>query len=182
LVALGLARIAAFDLVLLNPVFERQAVGAIPMLNAAVLLPALAAAALMTLPVRRPWRVLGMMMSVVAVAAAVRQVAHGTILTGDLGTGENWGYSAAFLLLAMAWLAAGIRSGARDLRLAGLALLTLVTLKVFLIDVAALGGLLRILSFLGLGVALIGIGWAYGRVLAPKRAPTPSGSAGAAVE
>jgi uncharacterized membrane protein len=36
---------------------------------------------------------------------------------------------------------------------------------VFLIDAAALTGLLRIGSFLGLGIALIGIGWAYGRVM-----------------
>jgi len=41
-----------------------------------------------------------------------------------------------------------------------------VTLKVFLIDAAALTGLLRILSFLALGLALIGIGWAYGRFVA----------------
>jgi uncharacterized membrane protein len=51
------------------------------------------------------------------------------------------------------------------LRIAGLSLLTVVTFKVFLIDAAALTGLLRILSFLGLGVTLIGIGWAYGRVI-----------------
>ena len=51
------------------------------------------------------------------------------------------------------------------LRVAGLSLLTAVTFKVFLVDAAALTGLLRILSFLGLGIALIGIGWAYGRVI-----------------
>jgi uncharacterized membrane protein len=56
-------------------------------------------------------------------------------------------------------------TGAHDLRIAGLALLTLVTFKVFLIDAAALEGILRILSFLGLGLALIAIGWAYGKVL-----------------
>ena len=35
----------------------------------------------------------------------------------------------------------------------------------FLIDAAALEGVLRILSFLGLGIALIGIGKLYTRVL-----------------
>ncbi|NWN13489.1 DUF2339 domain-containing protein, partial [Escherichia coli] len=57
-------------------------------------------------------------------------------------------------------------------RVFGLALLTGVTFKVFLIDAAALDGLLRILSFLGLGLALIGIGWAYGRFVG-KGAPEP---------
>lgn len=102
-----------------------------------------------------------------AVAAAVRQYSHGAYLDApELGITENYLYSAAFLLLAIGWLARGIMTGARDLRLLGLALLTLVTLKVFLIDAAALTGLLRILSFLGLGLALIAIGWAYGRFLA----------------
>ena len=174
LVGLAIARIVVFDLLLQNPVAVRQAVGALPIVNAAVLLPALTAAALATLPAAgKTWRVLSLAAMVLAVGAAVRQIAHGSLLTGPLGTGENWGYSAAFLGLAIAWLAVGIRRSGRGLRIAGLALLTLVTLKVFLIDVAALGGLLRILSFLGLGVALIGIGWAYGRVLAPRRASEP---------
>ena len=66
---------------------------------------------------------------------------------------------------AIAWLVRGMMAESRLLRMAGLALLTAVTLKVFLIDAASLTGLLRILSFLGLGIALIGIGWAYGRVM-----------------
>ena len=94
----------------------------------------------------------------------MRQVTHGTLLTGGIGRTENWLYSAAFLGLALVWLGHGIRAGLADLRIAGLALLTAVTLKVFLIDAAALEGILRILSFLGLGFALIGIGWAYGRM------------------
>ena len=70
------------------------------------------------------------------------------------------------MLLAIAWLTLGLRRRDRLLRVAALVLLTLVTVKVFLIDVAALGGLLRILSLMGLGVALIGIGWAYNRIVA----------------
>ena len=53
-------------------------------------------------------------------------------------------------------------------------MLTLVTFKVFLVDAAALDGVLRILSFLALGVALIGISWAYSRFLAR---PAPSDEA-----
>lgn len=41
-----------------------------------------------------------------------------------------------------------------------------------LIDAAALEGVLRILSFMGLGIALIGIGWAYGRVMRAGKAAT----------
>jgi uncharacterized membrane protein len=44
-----------------------------------------------------------------------------------------------------------------------------VTFKVFLIDAAVLAGLLRVVSFLGLGAALIGIGWAYGKIAGGER-------------
>jgi uncharacterized membrane protein len=47
----------------------------------------------------------------------------------------------------------------------GLALLTATMLKVFLIDAAPLTGVLRILSLLGLGIVLIGIGRLYGLIL-----------------
>lgn len=173
LLGLGLIRIVWFDLLLLNPAFVVQQVGSIPLLNAAIIHLALVAAWSWSFARAQLWRWLGMGFAFATVAAAVRQAAHGTLLTGPVTTGENYGYSAAFLLLALAWLALGIRSGARDLRLAGLALLTMVTLKVFLIDAAALDGLLRILSFLGLGIALIGIGWVYNRFLASVPQPSP---------
>lgn len=170
LFGLGLIRILWFDLLLLNPVLVAQQVGIIP----AALHLALAAAWSWTFARAPVWRHLGMALTFAATVAAVRQAAHGTLLTGLVTTGENYGYSAALLLLALAWLGLGIRGGARSLRLAGLALLTAVTLKVFLIDAAALDGLLRILSFLGLGVALIGIGWVYNRFLGTTPQPHPS--------
>ncbi len=164
LFGLAFGRLIWFDLIVLNPVFVAQQVALFPLaLHFALtgfwlyrFLPqpiatraAIAAALLATL-------------------AAVRQAAHGSIITGPIGTGENYGYSIALLLLALAGLTLGIRSGSRDLRLAGLGLLTFVTVKVFLVDAAALDGLLRILSFLGLGIALIGIGWVYRRFLAAR--------------
>lgn len=69
------------------------------------------------------------------------------------------------LVLAILWLWRGIARHSADLRRFGLTLLTLTTLKVFLIDASALEGVLRILSFMALGGALIGIGWAYRAML-----------------
>lgn len=164
LFALALARLVWFDLLVLNPVFVAQQVSLFP--------PALHLALAgfwiyRFLPQPLATRA-AIAAALFATLAAVRQAAHGAIITGPIGTGENYGISAALLLLAIAGLTLGIRSGSRDLRLAGLGLLTFVTLKVFLIDAAALDGLLRILSFLGLGVALIGIGWVYRRFLAAR--------------
>lgn len=77
--------------------------------------------------------------------------------------------SATWLVLALALVAAGIRIPDKALRLAGLILLTATILKVFLLDAAELQGVLRILSFLGLGLALIAMGKLYGTVLRAER-------------
>lgn len=83
--------------------------------------------------------------------------------------------SATWLGLALALVAAGIRIPDKALRLAGLILLTATILKVFLLDAAQLQGVLRIFSFLGLGIALIGMGKLYGTVLRAERKVRESG-------
>ncbi|HEX8467459.1 MAG TPA: DUF2339 domain-containing protein [Allosphingosinicella sp.] len=83
--------------------------------------------------------------------------------------------SATWLVLALALVAAGIRIPDKALRLAGLILLTATILKVFLLDAAELQGVLRILSFLALGIALIGMGKLYGTVLRAERKVRESG-------
>jgi uncharacterized membrane protein len=57
----------------------------------------------------------------------------------------------------------------KPLRLAGLLLLTVTIARVFLVDAADLEGVLRILSFVALGGALIWIGRFYPRVLKAER-------------
>ncbi|MEA3032862.1 MAG: hypothetical protein QOH86_878, partial [Sphingomonadales bacterium] len=112
------------------------------------------------------WLVLGLASLILGVALLVRQVYHGPFLTGrDVSDAESYTYSAAGVLLAIALLLGGVRLPDKALRLAGLVLLTAMTFKAFLMDAAALEGLLRILSFLGLGVALIFIGKLYTKVL-----------------
>jgi uncharacterized membrane protein len=91
----------------------------------------------------------------------------------DLAPGDF--VSGAWLVAAIGLLLAGVRLPDKALRLAGLVLLTATILKVFLIDAAELEGVLRILSFLALGVALIGIGKLYTRVL---KAESVKGEAG----
>jgi uncharacterized membrane protein len=166
LLVLGLGRLLWFDLLLLNVVIVAQRAGPLFALHLA-----LAAFWCWTLPrLRTP----AALLTIAAALAAIRWLAHGTLLTGTIGNVENGGYSAVLLVLALAWLWRGIAAGRHDLRLAGLGLLTITTCKVFLIDAAALDGLLRILSFLGLGVALIAIGWAYSRFLARPAAEAPT--------
>jgi uncharacterized membrane protein len=79
------------------------------------------------------------------------------------------GLSIAWLVLAIAFIAGGMAAKDRALRVAGLVLLTLTVLKLFLIDAAALEGVLRILSFFGLGASLIVLGRFYGTLLRAER-------------
>ena len=174
LLGLAAARLVWFDLLLFNPLQVDHNVGGLPVANAATVHFGLAAlvcwwagARLAGPPlVAAALRFSALGLTIISLGLTVRQLFQGSILTAPtVSNAENYGYSAAFLLLSLLWLWRGIAGGARWLRMTGLGLLTLVTLKVFLIDAAALEGLLRVLSFLGLGGALIGIGWVYTRVL-----------------
>ncbi|MEA3061508.1 MAG: hypothetical protein QOJ94_1289 [Sphingomonadales bacterium] len=173
LTGLAAGRLLWFDMLVDNPLWVDQNVGAWPVLN--LILPAYLLSALWLYAARRGadhvarsgfWLVLGLASLVFGVALMVRQVYHGPILTGpDVSDAESYSYSAAGVLLAIALLLGGVRLPDKALRLAGLILLTAMTLKAFVMDAAALEGVLRILSFLGLGVALIFIGKLYTKVL-----------------
>ena len=78
---------------------------------------------------------------------------------------ELYAYSFVWLLFGVALLALGFWREAPTLRHAGMVLVIIVVAKVFLVDMAGLQGLLRVLSFLGLGAALLGLGYAYRRLV-----------------
>jgi uncharacterized membrane protein len=181
LTALAAARLFWFDIVVHNPVLVAQDVGAVPVFN--LLLPAYLLSAFWLYKARRSADSetrsgLGLSLFLLALVtgtmSVVRQGFHGAILSGaGLSAAESYGYSLAGLLLSLALMLAGIRLPDKALRVAGLGLLTATIMKVFVVDAAALEGLLRILSFLGLGVALIGIGKLYAAVLRAEAPAAP---------
>ena len=75
------------------------------------------------------------------------------------------------LLVSLGSLAGGLRWPKSDLRQAGFALLALTLGKAFLVDMADLTGLWRAASFLGLGLCLIGVGYAYQKLQRVSVAP-----------
>jgi uncharacterized membrane protein len=97
----------------------------------------------------------------------VRHVFQGPIITWTRGAGgaEQWAYSAAWLALGLLFLAYGILLASKPARVASAALVLLSVLKVFLFDLQELSGLWRALSFITLGLVLIGIGLVYQRLL-----------------
>jgi len=94
----------------------------------------------------------------------VRQYFHGANLAaGVTGNAEIYTYSVVWLLLGIGLLVAGVKKGSQALRVSSLALMLITVAKVFLYDAAELEGLLRVFSFLGLGVSLIGLSFFYTR-------------------
>jgi len=78
---------------------------------------------------------------------------------------ETYTYSALWLALGVILLIVGVRLRSQVLRIASAALIAIAVLKVFLFDMSELEGVLRALSFIGLGAVLIGIGLFYQRLL-----------------
>ncbi len=109
---------------------------------------------------------------------AIRRIFAGPQLASWVGftQGEQWSYSVALLAIGILLLGLGIVFNNRVARLASAVYLVLAVLKVFIVDLANLEGVMRALSFIGLGLVLIGIGLVYQRLLArrPSDAAFPS--------
>jgi uncharacterized membrane protein len=99
----------------------------------------------------------------------VRTLYQGPILSrGNASDAEQYTYSVVWLAFGVALLVAGILFASKPVRLASAAVVILTVAKVFLIDMAGLQGVYQALSFIGLGVVLLGIGWFYQRLLFPQ--------------
>ncbi|MEM6712642.1 MAG: DUF2339 domain-containing protein [Pseudomonadota bacterium] len=108
---------------------------------------------------------------------SIRQTFNRNILTKlPVEQTELYTYSVVWLLIGLALLGAGIILRNLKLRAASGLVIVAVVLKVFLLDLAELEGVLRALSFIGLGLVLMGIGFVYQRAL--RRTPTPAGKEG----
>jgi uncharacterized membrane protein len=175
IILFGLATVQAalWQAVIANPLFNDEPVGRLVMLDVLTIafgLPALLYAGIAWLrlgPIELQWvaRIAASGLAFLWLTLEIRHVFRGEVLTwGECGEAEWYAYSAAWLAFAGAGLAAGLKWRKDWLRRASLAGVGLVVAKVFVSDMAALGGVLRALSFLGLGGALVGIGYAYRRL------------------
>ncbi|MBN9057058.1 MAG: DUF2339 domain-containing protein [Rhizobiales bacterium] len=104
------------------------------------------------------------------VTLSVRRYWHGEGIAGWKGflQPETYTYSVVWLLLGVLLLAVGSKADSKSIRLASAGLVLIAVVKVFLIDMSNLEGILRALSFIGLGAVLIGIGLFYQKILSGK--------------
>ena len=112
-------------------------------------------------------------MGLIFAGLIVRAGFHGTALTLSIGASEleTWSYSAVGAVMGLGFVGFSRRGGRLFLR-AGLTLLLLTTLKVFIVDTASLSGVVRAGSFLALGVLLL-LGALTARRVA-RAAPPPA--------
>ena len=114
--------------------------------------------------------ILALVLALTYVTFETKRLFQGPVMVAwSLSDAESYAYSAVWLVSALALFIAGIKLARQYIRYAGLAVMVLVVLKVFLSDMSGLEGLYRIFSFIGLGLCLVGIGWIYQRfVQKPK--------------
>lgn len=163
-----------------NPLFTGLSVGVYPIFN--VLLLAYAAPAVAGVLFFREARsqnevwtqrvsgIFALILAFVWLSLEVRHAFHGANLArGAISDGEWYAYSVAWLAYGGGLLALGIWRRHQVLRYASLAVLLLTIAKVFLIDMSAIDGIFRALSFLGLGATLIAVGFFYQRYVFPPK-------------
>jgi uncharacterized membrane protein len=92
---------------------------------------------------------------------------------GATSDAEQYTYSAVWLAFGVALLAAGTWLRSRPVRFASAAVTMLTVVKVFLVDMSNLTGIYQALSFIGLGIVLLGIGRFYQRLLFRPIGQTP---------
>ncbi|MEM7364595.1 MAG: DUF2339 domain-containing protein [Pseudomonadota bacterium] len=99
------------------------------------------------------------------VCVQIRHIWTGSVeMDQYMSNGELYTYSVVWLVIAIVAILWGSRVFGRRCYQAGLALLALVIAKIFLVDMSDLEGLLRIASFLGLGMALLGVSYLHRRL------------------
>lgn len=174
------ANVLSLHVFALNPFFSGEDTGPWPFVNLLLLgylLPALAYALVAYLARgRRPvpyvamLAVSGAVLGFLWATLSVRRFWQGINIADWKGflPGETYTYSVVWLIIGVGLLVLGSKLDAKSIRLASAGLVLIAVLKVFLIDMSNLEGILRALSFIGLGAVLIGIGLFYQRILVKK--------------
>jgi uncharacterized membrane protein len=108
------------------------------------------------------------------VTLEIRRFYHGPFLWGTTSGAEQYTYSIGWLAFGVVLLAVGLAVNSERARLASAVVIALTILKAFVVDMSTLTGVYRALSFMGLGVVLVAIGWLYQRILFRRQVPPPA--------
>ena len=184
LLGLAVLHVLVFHYFAVNPIFTSQNVWGVVFFNLLLVaygLPALLSGVYAWLAHRLKDKAVERLMGVgtlvlvfTQVSLEVRRFFRGADLSaGSMSDAESYGYSLAWLALAGVLVGLAIWRRVAVLRYASLAVMGIAIIKVFLFDAAMLPGIWRALSFLGLGLSLVGLGYVYQRFVFPPDTKPP---------
>lgn len=112
------------------------------------------------------------LLAVLAINSLIRQYWQGPFIYLDKATSdaELYSYSVIWLLLGALTVITGNLRQQLLLQKVGLGILGAVIVKVFLIDMASLTGLLKAVSFIGLGLSLVALSWLFQKLRSKAKA------------
>lgn len=100
-------------------------------------------------------------------ALEIRRLWQGRDLSvPGVGAGELYSYTVALIVVSVVMLVLALLRRSEALRRLAMAGVALTVAKVFLVDMSGLSGLVRVASFLGLGLSLAGLAWLNARITA----------------
>jgi len=180
--------LASYGIVVLvhNPWWSHAAIGTAPVFNILSLaygLPvvmALLVARYHEPALRRTAMGLAGLGTLLFVSLEIRHLWQGDHLSlqNPTSDGELYSYSISWLLMAVAAILAGASWRVPDLYKSGITLLAVVIAKIFIMDMSDLEGLLRVASFMGLGLSLLGLAWLHRRMQNNQTAEVVSAPSG----
>ncbi len=174
-----LGHLLIFDLGQFNPLWSLQNVGERLFLNNLTLAYALPGM-LLTLAscikdkprVRQCWTLAGAALLFIYINFTLRHFFQGAYLNqplSQISSPELYSYSVLWAITGLLLLIIGISRNRQDLRYASLAVMGITASKVFLIDARELVGLWRVISFFGLGVSMLLLGYLYQRFVSEEQ-------------
>ena len=87
--------------------------------------------------------------------------------------GELYSYTLALIAVSGVLLLLALLRRSKTLRRLAMAGVAITVAKVFLVDMSGLAGLVRVASFLGLGLGLVGLAWLNQRIAHHMAKPQP---------
>jgi uncharacterized membrane protein len=169
-------------LLVFNPALTGARTGVVSLLIAYFIPAALALLAMRIVAndaIRRVLGVYALVSGFIWITLQIRQLFHPdrmSVIFGSIEDAELWAWSGGWLAYGIVLMVLGIRADDRLLRLSALGVVGVVCAKVFLVDMSDLTGLWRVLSFLGLGLALIGLGVVHRRFVLPREREASEGA------
>ncbi len=166
-----------YNLYLHNPLWSSERIGSTPIFNLLLIaygLPVVLAAIVYKriAGLKRVAGVICVLALYMFVTLEIRQLWNdGLRLNMPIKEGELYTYSLVWLLLSVAILIYGAYRNSSDAKRAGIIALLVVIAKAFLWDMRDLDGLWRVVSFLGLGLSLLGIAYLFNKINAVQVKP-----------